>query len=190
MAKLEVLAPMVAKWEGGLSNDKVDKGGITNLGITLSTWRAVGYDKDSDLDIDGDDIKLLTKDDFKAVLKKYWDRWQGDNIISQSVANILVDWYWNSGKWGIVIPQRLLGLVDDGQVGSKTIAAVNAQNQKEFFNRVYSEREAFFHRICDASLKAFEKKKGKPATEKEKNTKTNYKFLTGWLNRLSDFKYL
>jgi hypothetical protein len=27
----------------------------------------------------------------------YWDKWKADQIKSQSVANILVDWVWASG---------------------------------------------------------------------------------------------
>jgi lysozyme family protein len=113
------LAPIIAKWEGGYVNDPVDKGGATNMGITLDTWKHVGYDKNGDGKINETDIKLLNKDDFKAVLRKYWDKWRADEIKNQSIANILVDWYWGSGKWGIVIPQRILGVIADGVVGSK-----------------------------------------------------------------------
>jgi lysozyme family protein len=59
MAKIEFLAPKIARWEGGFVNDKFDKGGATNMGITLATWKQVGYDKDGDGDIDEQDIKLL-----------------------------------------------------------------------------------------------------------------------------------
>ena len=113
MAKIELLAPKIAKWEGGFVKDKLDKGGATNMGITLATWKQTGFDKDGDGDIDEQDIKLLNSSDFKVILKKYWDKWQADKIVNQSVAEILVDWVWGSGKWGIVIPQRLLGVTSD-----------------------------------------------------------------------------
>ena len=41
---------MIRKWEGGWSDHKNDKGGKTNMGITLSTWKSCGYDKDGDGD--------------------------------------------------------------------------------------------------------------------------------------------
>lgn len=140
------------------------------MGITLETWRHYGYDKNGDGVVDEQDIKLLNQDDFKFVLRRYWDKWKADEILNQSVANILVDWYWGSGKWGIIIPQRILGVTADGIVGPKTIAAVNSVNQKKFFNEVYKAREKFLHDIV-------------------KNNPSQKRFIKGWLNRLNDFKF-
>ncbi len=171
MAKVELLTPIMLKWEGGYVEDHDDKGGATNMGVTLSTWMAVGYDKDGDGDIDHDDIKLLSVQDATTVLKKfYWDRWMADYITNQSVANILVDWLWCSGKWGIKIPQRLLLLPDDGIAGPNTVAAVNAQNQADFHMKIYNARLAFIKNII----------KEKPSQKK---------FEKGWINRLNDFQF-
>jgi lysozyme family protein len=170
MADISKLAPIVAKWEGGYVNDPNDRGGATNMGVTIGTWRAVGYDKDGDGDIDAQDIKLLNKTDFQAVLKKYWDRWQADKINNQSIANILVDWVWGSGKWGIVIPQRILGLKQDGVVGPKTLGAVNDADPDSLFNIIFAARIKFLNDIVA-------------------NNPSQKKFIKGWLNRMADFKF-
>jgi lysozyme family protein len=170
MANISKLAPMISKWEGGYVNDSTDKGGATNMGITIGTWKQVGYDKDGDGDIDVQDIKLLTKKDFEKVLKQYWDRWKADQIVNQSIANILVDWVWTSGKWGIVKPQALLGVNADGIVGNGTLNAVNSANQQELFNQIFTARKKFINNIVA-------------------NNPSQKKFLNGWMNRLNDFKF-
>lgn len=173
MANVYKLAPWILKWEGGFVNDPADLGGATNMGVTISTWKQVGYDKDGDGDIDVNDLHLLTRDDVvNRVLKPhYWDRWKADDIKSQSVANILVDWVWASGAHGIKIPQRLLGVTVDGIVGPKTLAAVNARNPRELFDMIKLARFDFIEDIC----------RKRPA---------NNKFKRGWMNRINDIAYV
>lgn len=172
MADINKLVPLIFKWEGNWSDHKNDKGGATNMGITLSTWKTQGYDKDGDGDIDINDLKLITKQDVIELLRKgYWNRWRADTINNQSIANLLVDWVWNSGSHGIKIPQRVLGVTVDGVVGSKTIAKINSSNQEQLFNKLKQARRAFFIQIT-------------------RNDKSQLVFLKGWLNRLDSFKFV
>ena len=173
MADVNKLAPYILKWEGGFVDHKADKGGATNMGVTIGTWRQNGYDKDGDGDIDVIDLKLLTKQDvINRILKPhYWDRWKADQIISQPIANILVDWVWGSGKWGIIIPQRLLGVESDGVVGQQTIMAVNKQSPADLFARIKTARLTFLNDIV-------------------KNNPSQRVFLKGWINRLNDLKFV
>lgn len=172
MANIDKLAPFILRWEGGFVNDPVDKGGATNMGVTIGTWRSVGYDKDGDGDIDVDDLHLLDKEDvIERVLRPhYWNRWRADEILNQSVANILVDWVWASGTHGIKRPQRILGVTPDGIVGPKTLAAVNSMDPMELHFRIKNDRIKFINEICQRD----------PSQER---------FRKGWMNRINALVY-
>lgn len=170
MAKIEPLIEKMFPLEGGFCNDPHDKGGPTNMGITLSTWRSQGYDKDDDGDIDVDDLKLITKKDVANILRLYWNRWKADSIVNQSIAEFLVDWIWNSGSAGVKIPQRVLKVPADGKVGPMTINTINGADQAELFNDLKAARKEFIDDICDNNL-------------------SQLKFKRGWYNRIDSFKF-
>lgn len=192
MANVNEIVPFILRWEGGFVDDPTDKGGATNMGVTIGTWQQVGYDKDGDGDIDVDDLKLLTKDDVvNRVLKPhYWDRWKADRINNQSIANILVDWVWASGAHGIKNPQRILNVTPDGVVGEKTLSVLNNYpDQKALFAKIFQSRVDFINGIVNRSVAAYEQKIGRKATEKELLKYTQKRFLNGWMNRLNELKY-
>lgn len=172
MAKIDILAPFILSFEGGYVNDPHDPGGATNRGVTIATWRQVGYDKDGDGDIDVADLKLITPADaVNRVMKPhYWDRWQADRIKSQSVANLVVDWVWASGKYGITGVQKLLGVKEDGIVGEKTLAAMNGRNARELFADIKRARISFIEGII-------------------KRDPSQMVFKKGWLSRLNCINY-
>lgn len=171
MADINVLVPFILSFEGGYVNDPDDRGGATNKGVTISTWKRAGYDKNHDHRIDCEDIKLITEQDMKDVILKphYWDRVRADEIKDQSVANILVDWVWASGIYAIKSVQGLLGLTQDGIVGPKTLSAINNSDPERLFWKIHKQRDIHF-RMCAA----------RPGQGK---------FLKGWIRRLNSIKY-
>lgn len=193
MANFKNMVPFLIKWETGIvkkqgeSNESLfarakesksgfvddpdDRGGATVLGVTLGTFKNYMVKKGKP-NMTVNDLKKLSYEDWLSILKSmYWDRWKADSINDQSVAEILVDWVWGSGKWGIVIPQRILGVKEDGIVGPKTLEAVNSFDPPSFFQAVKSERIEFYHDIV-------------------KKTPSQQKFLNGWINRTNDHVYI
>lgn len=181
MANFSNLKKFILSWEGGYVNDPDDSGGETNKGITIGTWKTAGFDtfrKIPVLQVGKKCYTNVTKSlyemtdaQWEYVFKKYyWDRWKADEIKNQSVANLLVDWVWGSGVWGIKYPQALLKVTQDGIVGPKTLAALNSQDPEGLFKRLVREREAYIERLVLRSPK-------------------NKKFEKGWYRRLYSIQY-
>lgn len=189
MARVESIVPFILKWETGttgigltneqlfekaklkgFANDPDDLGGATMCGVTLATFtdycRRKGYPRPTIVR-----LKAIKYKEWLEILKTmFWDKWKADQINNESIALILVDWVWGSGKYGITIPQKAIGVTADGIVGPKTIAAVNAKDPKQLFDLIRKERLAYIERIC-------------------RSRPTNLKYKRGWLNRLNDIKF-
>lgn len=191
MAKHELLIPFILTFEAGLreeerelsltamferakkkgfANDPADKGGATMCGVTIATYRswrrARGYSSTT-----VDDLKAITFAEWREIFKgQYWNRWKGDSIECQALANLLVDFVWASGANGIRVPQRVLGVTVDGVVGLKTLAALNSADPRELFERLKSERIRFVESIV-------------------KRNPTQAKFLNGWKRRINDITF-
>ena len=168
MAQVSKFSPFVRKWEGGFSNNPLDKGGATMAGITLATFQ--GYRKSKGLpEPTVEDLKKISDSEWNAIMKQnYWDKFQADKINSQAIANLLVGWAWGSGPVTAIKQfQKLAGLFQDGVVGAKTLSAINDADPKVLFNKIWLARKDFFIDICIRD-------------------KTQLVFLKGWLNRLYD----
>lgn len=172
MAQIDILAPFILSFEGGYVNHPNDKGGPTNKGVTLETWKKYGRDINGDGVIDEKDLKLITEEDATRIMKRnYWDKIRADEIESQSIANLLVDWVWGSGTGqSIPIVQQMVGATADGVIGPQTIAAINAQDPKEFFEKLHARRHVYFNRIVDSH----------PEQES---------FIKGWRRRLDSIQF-
>jgi lysozyme family protein len=146
------------RWEGGFSDHPADKGGATMKGITQATYdaylRSIGAPSYPVKGIRDEEIEWIYR-------RNYWDEIKGDGLpfpLSIAVFDCAV----NSGPSRSI---RLLqaacgGLVIDGIIGAKTIAAA----QVVLVGKVIDQREAFLRRIVVRD----------PSQEV---------FLKGWINR-------
>ncbi|MCX7924147.1 MAG: N-acetylmuramidase [Clostridia bacterium] len=150
-------------YEGGLSNDKYDAGGLTKYGISQRSYPNL-------------DIKNLTLDQAKAIYKKnYWDACHCGEINDKKVAMQVFDIAINSGCGGAgKLVQKTLNamaphsVVEDGSIGPKTIEAINKVNSKQYNNNLVAARIQFYNAICQRNP-------------------TQNKFLKGWTNRAMGF---
>ncbi len=166
MADHRKLVPHLLKWEGGFVNDPDDKGGATMKGVTLTTFRNF-YGKDKTVD----DLKKITDEQWTYIMKKgYWNKAGADAIDSQSVANAIVDWCYNSGTGILKRIQRIVGVKDDGIVGPKTIAAINSKSPLPLFGAIKQDRIKFINGIIARD-------------EKQK------RFYNGWMNRINSLQF-
>lgn len=168
MANHLELVPFIKKWEGGYANIKEDKGGCTMKGVTIGTFRKYfGQDKTCT------NLKEITDEQWAHIFKNgYWDPCKADEIVDQSIANIIVDWAWMSGVKTVSKKiQTLVGVTADGIIGKQTLAAINNANAPELFESIYNERKKFYYNIVE-------------------KTPSQKKFLNGWLNRLNSLQYV
>ena len=110
--------------EGGFANNPADRGGPTKYGITQTTARAHGYTGDMRYMPVGVAISIYTQ--------TYWPGLEGLRV--QEVANKIFDMRVNFGvRGGDILAQEAVNylgasVAEDGMIGPKTIAAINAVN--------------------------------------------------------------
>lgn len=164
MERIEKYGIFCRSWEGGWSNHPNDKGGATMRGVTYKvfcSFRKAHWLKQPTLN----DLRNITDKEWNAILRWHtWDRMRLDELNDEWVAYLIADCVWMSGAGYIKRVQRILGLKDDGIVGSKTIAKMNSMKGENLFSILWKQREQFLKGI---------------------GVGTNAVFLRGWLRRLN-----
>jgi lysozyme family protein len=170
MANIALLVPSILKWEGTtFTNNPNDAGGATKDGVTLNTFNA-WFKEHTGCEATVDDLKNLSITGFTDILKEdFWDKAKADDINSQAVANIIVDWFWGSGYDAIKGVQRLLGVTADGIIGTGTLGAINEQDEATFVNQIADARIEFYKLIVSHHPNWGE-------------------FLQGWTNRANYYR--
>lgn len=164
----------VLKWEGGYVDHPLDKGGETNMGITLpvlKTAYAQGI-------IGHCDPKKLTKDEAKRIYKKnYWERY-GWGGLPLPVCICCLDISVNHGPSGMArIIQRACGKLGrsvevDGKYGPKTKEAL--------WELAKREPKGMAMAICDMRMDYYERIVAANPTQRV--------FMKGWTNRVNDLR--
>lgn len=175
----------IKQWEGGLSRDPSDyaskfpvpdgSGYHTNKGVTWQTFTGsaakAGYTATPAL------FYKMPDDIWTKIFKvTFWDSVGADQINSQAVAEMLVDWNWGSGP-GVanVMTQKYLNgkghkLLVDGAFGPMSRKALNAEISKRGEKAVWEDLYKLRYDFLDNLGK-----------------NTYPQFRTGWLNRMKDF---
>lgn len=150
--------------EGGyaLTNVPGDNGGQTYAGISRvanSGWSGWAY-----VDRGETPPTQLVRDFYKA---NYWDRFQGDQVNSQAVAENIYDFAVNAGTAvAIKLAQTVVKVEADGVVGPTTLAALNAPDIDDAFGAFYAVAKlSRYAEICNRN-------------------RSQSKFLLGWVNRI------
>ena len=112
--------PIILIEEGGFSNDPLDNGGITNLGITKAVW-----DRWTNHTSTIADMRALTPALVAPLYRaNYWQAAACDKL-PQALALCVFDFAVNGGVGRASrYLQRMAGATDDGQIGPGTLAAV------------------------------------------------------------------
>lgn len=124
MQNFDRLLPLILSHEGGYINHPQDSGGPTNRGVTLGAYRRY-IKRDGSIE----DLKTLTPAQAGKVFKdRYWDAVRADELpagIDYSMGDFAI----NSGPVrAIKEMQKLVGVVADGKLGSKTMAAIHSHD--------------------------------------------------------------
>ena|ERR1035437_3466421 len=171
MADFTKVVPFILHWEGGYQNDKDDlSGSDTNKGITRAVWNSIYGTGDQS----NKDFMAMPQDKWNHVFKSlYWDKIYGDQLVSQNVANLLVDFVWASGThFPVLNVQDILihafgeHIAEDGSFGPGTLKAINEVDQNVLYKDIIAKRFWYIDQIILAHP-------------------TQIKWKNGWTNRIN-----
>ena len=163
MAKFDEAFNKMMDNEGGylLTNTPGDNGGQTYAGISRNrfpSWPGFVFVNKGETP-----PTQMVRDFYQA---KLWEVVKGDYILHQKTAENIFDFAVNAGTGtSIKLAQITAGVVSDGQVGPKTLTAINAIDDDEFVTKFALAKVARYHAIVTKD-------------------RSQGKFLLGWIGRV------
>jgi lysozyme family protein len=130
----------VLEAEGGYTDDPVDPGGATNLGITLdelARWRRS--------DVSKDDVRALGRDEAGEIYHANYWRASRCPELPAGVDLMVFDASVNTGLGRSArLLQQAVGTSTDGIIGPHTMAAVSAADASKLVSTLYMLRCNFY----------------------------------------------
>jgi lysozyme family protein len=169
-ADFNAFLPILLGFEGGYVEDPTDPGGETNKGVTMSTFQQYAQEL-LGVDPTSDNLKALTDDQAGTIYRTlYWNKIHGDDFASQYLANIVCDFFVNSGTHATKLLQHVLNglganLTEDGAIGPGSLNALAAADQTQVY-RNYKQGRIDYYTALGAKYP---------------------QFVKGWLNRANAF---
>ena len=155
MANFATYYPKLLQYEGGYASadfakKQNDKGGETYLGIArnynpawegwkvIDAYKAAHGEPKWNSHIPDANLDKMAMDMSKQL---YWDKLKLDQVKSQSLAEYIMDFGFNSGLGTPVkIVQETVGLKPDGVMGNDTINKINTSDPSVLFNTLKDRR--------------------------------------------------
>ena len=136
---------LTLQYEGGWADDPHDPGGATMKGVTLAV-----YEQFKGRGATKEELRHISDTDLEAIYRQgYWDKMRCDDL-PRGVDMVAFDAAVNSGpKRSAQWLQRAAMVPDDGVVGPKTVAALNALNAHQLVNAALDNRLYFLRGLSN-----------------------------------------
>ncbi|HCO5978800.1 TPA: hypothetical protein OBO56_002001 [Escherichia coli] len=170
------ISSVILRHEGGYVNDPNDRGGETNMGITIATWRAYAP-IDLGIEATSSTLRNMTKEQAEIIYyNHYWEPKGFCKLENTKVALMVYDWTITSGRAVKQIRKMLHDeynnrLIVNNIMDDDMIHCINAvENQEQLLSRIAEIRKDYYRSLTITN--------GEPNAQ--------IKFLNGWINRVDD----
>ncbi|HBA9128642.1 TPA: hypothetical protein J1299_002772, partial [Escherichia coli] len=164
------ISSVILRHEGGYVNDPNDRGGETNMGITIATWRAYAP-IDLGIEATSSTLRNMTKEQAEIIYyNHYWEPKGFCKLENTKVALMVYDWTITSGRAVKQIRKMLHDeynnrLIVNNIMDDDMIHCINAvENQEQLLSRIAEIRKDYYRSLTITN--------GEPNAQ--------IKFLNGW----------